>query len=60
MLRSASRWRLTTARSSGWADQGWTSVNLRHADAAELREVVAEAWAEAAPKRLVAAFAGRR
>ncbi len=43
-----------------WADQGWTSVNLRRADAAELRELVAEAWAEVAPKRLVAAFAGRR
>ena len=43
-----------------WADQGWTSVDLHRADAAELRELVAEAWAEVAPKRLVAAFAGRR
>jgi hypothetical protein len=43
-----------------WAHQGWTSVDLRRVDAAELRELVAEAWAEVAPKRLVAAFAGRR
>jgi hypothetical protein len=43
-----------------WAHQGWTSVDLRRADAAELRELVAEAWAEVAPKRLVAAFAGGR
>ena len=42
-----------------WAHQGWTSVDLRRVDAAELRELVAEAWAEVAPKRLVAAFAGK-
>jgi hypothetical protein len=43
-----------------WAHQGWTSVDLRRVDPAELRELVAEAWAEVAPKRLVAAFAGKR
>jgi hypothetical protein len=43
-----------------WAQQGWTRVDLRRADPAELRELVAEAWAEVAPKRLVAAFAGKR
>ena len=37
-----------------WAHQGWTSVDLERADPAELRELVAEAWSEVAPKRLVA------
>ena len=40
-----------------WAHQGWTSVNLERVEAAELRELIAEAWAEVAPKRLAAAFA---
>ncbi len=43
-----------------WAHQGWTSVDLRRVEAGELRELVAEAWAEVAPKRLVAAFTGER
>lgn len=38
-----------------WAHQGWTAVDLTRADDAELRELIAEAWAEVAPKRLVAA-----
>lgn len=46
-----------TFRLTPWAHQGWTSVDLRRVDAAELRELVAEAWAEVAPRRLVAAFA---
>jgi hypothetical protein len=45
-----------TFAATPWAHQGWTSVDLRRADDAELRELVAEAWAEVAPKRLVAAF----
>ena len=43
-----------------WAHQGWTSVNLERAEPAELRELIVEAWAEVAPKRLAAAFARER
>jgi hypothetical protein len=38
-----------------WGHQGWTSVDLARVDAAELRELVIEAWAGVAPKRVVAA-----
>ena len=33
---------------------GWVLVTLRHADPAELAELVTEAWRLTAPKRLVA------
>lgn len=36
-----------------WGHQGWTSVRLDRVDPDELRELVAEAWAGVAPKRLV-------
>jgi hypothetical protein len=32
---------------------GWVQVQLRHADAGELRQVVVEAWRHSAPKRAV-------
>ena len=35
---------------------GWVSVQLATADPEELRELLAEAWRQTAPKRLVAAF----
>ena len=37
----------------GWGRHGWTTVYLDAADAAEVRELLQEAWRAVAPKKLV-------
>jgi hypothetical protein len=44
------------AAAGAWGRQGWTIVQLEHADPEELRELVVEAWRRRAPKTLVAAY----
>jgi hypothetical protein len=38
---------------------GWVSVRLATADPAEVRELLVEAWRQAAPRRLVTAYDAR-
>lgn len=40
-----------------WGDSGWTYVMLEHVEAAELRELIADAWRLIAPARLAAQHA---
>ena len=35
----------------GWARHGWTTISLDRADPDELRELIAQAWAEAQERR---------
>jgi len=37
----------------GWAQQGWTNVNLAQIDASSLRDIIVNAWRHVAPKTLV-------
>lgn len=46
----------TFSAPGGWAQRGWTSVDLTRIGAAELRELLTESWRRTAPKRLVKAF----
>ena len=43
---------ILSAISGGWGFQGWTAVNLEHADDATLRSALAMAWRNVAPKTL--------
>ena len=43
-----------------WGLQGWTIVQLQHADPVELRELVIDAWRWRAPSRLVAEYDAAR
>jgi hypothetical protein len=36
----------------GWAKHGWTNIELDHADAAEVEDLLADAWLRIAPKKL--------
>ena len=43
---------ILSAISGGWGFQGWTAVDLEHADDTTLRSVLAMAWRNVAPKQL--------
>jgi hypothetical protein len=43
-----------------WGRQGWTVVQLAHADREELRELVIDAWRWRAPSALVTAYDAAR
>lgn len=56
LMLVASRPEVFVPASGAWGNAGWTQVELAQVRLAELRELVADAWRQIAPQRLVQTY----